>query len=175
MEYVSRCPACSSLVRPGQDWCTLCHEDLRPPELRPSAALPAPAEEELDPLEAPLTLLVADRAPEAEPSPVQASAQAAVPVAPVGKHARQLDPDPVTAPDLVARVATPARALSPEDEIELAALIARLAAESPDPLGRVSSRLPETQAMRIVLALAVGGGVALVVILVTWVLGLIFG
>ena len=43
MEYVSRCPACSSLVRPGQDWCTLCHADLRPPQLE-VAELPASAE-----------------------------------------------------------------------------------------------------------------------------------
>jgi hypothetical protein len=176
MEYVSRCPACSSLVRRGQDWCTLCHTDLRPPELRSSAAAPAEIAEhvvehdvEVDPLEAPLAVLLALQE---RPQGIETAPDTA-PAASLGKHARHAAPDS-TGGD-AAPAEPPAPAASPLDEAEVARLLARLAAESADPIGGIVSRLPESQGARVVLALAVGGAVATLLILVSWLIGLVFG
>jgi hypothetical protein len=171
MEYVSRCPACSSLVRRDQDWCTLCHADLRPPELRPAASTEPVehAEGSVDPLSAPLNLLLADRQ-EAAPAPAPETVPGTAPV--TGKHAR-LEPPAVAEPGAGE---PPAGAVpAPSDEAELDLLIARLAAETQDPIGGIVSRLPETQTMRVVLALAVGLGVALVLIVASWIIGLVVG
>jgi hypothetical protein len=182
MEYVSRCRACSALVRRDQDWCTLCHTDLRPPERRPSAPpepsppVEEPADEPLDPLEASLALLLADRE--------AVAAVPATPTAPLGKHARGPEAAadlPVAVPTQVAgeRASAGVSALTgganPPDDAELALMIARLAAETGDPIAGAASRLPDSQSMRVALALAVGLGVAAVVIFVTWLLGLAFG
>jgi hypothetical protein len=151
MEYVSRCPACSALVRREQDWCTLCHEDLRPPELRPAAAsapeaeLAEPADALVDPLVAASPVLVDER-------PV---------VAPAGKHARPSAPVPAEAMTPVGKL----------DDAEIEALIVQLAAESPDPVSGLMSRLPESQSMRVILALMVGGAVATLLVGLSYLLG----
>jgi hypothetical protein len=46
---LDRCPKCSAAVKPGDPWCTLCYADLRPP------APPPPAPVAADPLTDPLT------------------------------------------------------------------------------------------------------------------------
>lgn len=155
MEYVSRCPACSALVRRDQDWCTLCHEDLRPPELRPSAAAqpgpeaesPEPADISADPLLAASSVLVDER-----PS-----------VAPAGKHAR------VSTTPVSPEAAAPVGKL---DDAEIEALIVQLAAESPDAVSGLMSRLPETQSMRVILALMVGGVLATLLVGLSYLLGI---
>ena len=153
MEYVSRCPACSALVRRDQDWCTLCHEDLRPPEQRPSAlAAAASIEDE----------------PEAEAEPLLSATSVLVeerlaPVAAAGKHARP------TAPEVPA--GTPEGKLA---DAEIEALIVQLAAESADPVSGLMSRLPESQSMRVILALMVGGGLATLLVGLSYLLGLFF-
>jgi hypothetical protein len=169
MEYVSRCPSCSALVRPGQDWCTLCHADLRPPELRPTAVAPVlsevavePAVEHADPLEAPLDLLLADPDAPADLPSGKHARHAAVPAAPAA----------LTSDGAVA----PSQSESPVDPVQLAEFMARLAAESADTsLGGFAGRLPQTQNMRMVLALGVGVGTALVLVFGAWLLGLVFG
>jgi len=158
MEYVSRCPACSALVRRDQDWCTLCHEDLRPPELRPSALAAAALTEdesdaEADPLLAASPILVDER-----PAPN-------VPVAPAGKHARPSTPE--------VPAANGAGKLEGKlDDAEIEALIVQLAAESPDPVSGLMSRLPESQSMRVILALMVGGTLATLLVGLSYLLGL---
>ena len=155
MEYVSRCPACSALVRRDQDWCTLCHADLRPPELRPSAAVDestAPTDS-VDPLLATASLLLDER-----PAHVE---ERLAPVAPAGKHAR---PSAVEVP-----AGTPEGKLA---DAEIEALIVQLAAESPDPVSGLMSRLPESQSMRVILALMVGGAVATLLVGLSYLLGL---
>jgi hypothetical protein len=155
MEYVSRCPACSALVRRDQDWCTLCHEDLRPPELRPAAtAQPGPETEptepadlSADPLLAASSVLVDER-----PS-----------VTPVGKHAR-VSTTPV-ATEATTRVGK-------LDDAEIEALMVQLAAESPDQVSGLISRLPETQSMRVILALIVGGILATLLVGLSYLLGI---
>ena len=166
MEYVSRCPACSSLVRPEQDWCTLCHADLRPPqpeveELRAPAESPAVeqdwTESDGEHLLEPSALMVADR-PVATDQPVA-----------LGKHARH------AAPEEPASLGESPLVGSPLPEAEISQLLAQLAAESPDPLGGMLSRLPESQGMRVLVSLAVGGTVAAVLVGICWIFGLIFG
>jgi hypothetical protein len=174
MEYVSRCRACSSLVRRDQEWCTLCHADLRPPQRRPSPVAEPAADVEVhavpvDPLEAPLALLLAER------GPAEVDDIAAVPAAPLGKHARHADPQPAPAVRASAGVSALTGGANRPDDAELTAMIARLAAETSDPIAGAVSRLPESQGMRVVLALAVGCGVAAVLILATWLLGLVVG
>jgi hypothetical protein len=179
MEYVSRCPACSSLVRSGQDWCTLCHADLRPPqvevaqlevqELRTSApAETTPAVEHdwiehegAEQLLEPTTLLLADRALTSAPVLERPA---------LGKHARHAAPEEPASP---GQFGAPVGTRPPESEI--AQLLAQLAAESRDPLGGVLGRLPESQGMRVILALAAGSALAVVLVAVAWILGLIFG
>jgi hypothetical protein len=80
------CPSCGATVRAGDPWCTLCYADLRPKPPAPPA---------VDPLTAPLDVLVA-AAPAAAPEIAAAAPEVAVaapapvvPAAPV---------DPLTAP-----------------------------------------------------------------------------
>lgn len=40
----ARCPACSAVVRPDSDWCSLCYHDLRPPETLIPAASSIPSQ-----------------------------------------------------------------------------------------------------------------------------------
>jgi hypothetical protein len=149
MEYVSRCPACSALVRRDQDWCTLCHADLRPPEQRPSAAAEEPAAptDTLELLPSAAAALMLDERP-------AAAAQ------PAGKHARPSGPE--------APAGVPEGKL---DDAEIEALIVQLAAESPDPVSGLMSRLPESQSMRVILALMVGGAVATLLVGLSYLLG----
>jgi hypothetical protein len=179
MEYVSRCPACSSLVRPGQDWCTLCHADLRPPqpevdELSTPAAAGGQdwADGGLEQLPGPADLLLADR-PVATVPPVTAD-----PPAVLGKHARHAAPQEPEAQGqqsvpFGSQGGSPVGGVLPEAEVSQ--LLAQLAAQSPDPLSGVMSRLPESQGMRVLAALAVGGVVASVLVGISWILGLILG
>jgi len=155
MEYVSRCPACSALVRRDQDWCTLCHEDLRPPELRPSALAAAALTED---------------EPDAEPDPLLAASpvlvdERPVTVAPAGKHARPSAPEVPAAKDA-------GKLEGMLDDAEIEALIVQLAAESPDPVSGLMSRLPESQSMRVILALMVGGTLATLLVGLSYLLGL---
>jgi hypothetical protein len=175
MEYVSRCPACSSLVRPGQDWCTLCHADLRPPqrqaeelEATPSAGGQDWADGGLEQLPEPAALLLADR-PAVPPV-------AAEPPVVLGKHARHAAPQEPQSPGQAGvggHLGSPVGGVLPEAEVSQ--LLAQLAAQSPDPLSGVVGRLPESQGMRILAALAVGGVVASVLVGISWILGLIVG
>jgi hypothetical protein len=153
MEYVSRCPACAALVRHGQDWCTLCHADLRPPPVRAARVEP-----------------VADE-PVAAVDPVASVGEVGA-VGPVGKHARRTADDVVRGTVDTASVTAHT---SPIPEAVVAQMLAELAAESPDPVSGLMSRLPETQTMRVVLALVVGSVVALVLVFGSWLLGAIFG
>jgi hypothetical protein len=166
MEYVSRCPACSSLVRPGQDWCTLCHADLRPPERRAPAPVEPPELLEHDwaePLPEPTALLLADRPQTSDPITDLSSDPLGAQPPVVGKHARHAAPE------------EPAVAGGALPDAEVSQLFAELAASSEDPLGGVLSKLPESQSMRVMVALAVGGTVAVVLVGVSWILGLVFG
>jgi hypothetical protein len=176
MEYVSRCPACSALVRRDQDWCTLCHEDLRPPEQRPSAAVQAepatdPSAHELD------GPMLGDAAADSDPLLAARSVlvdERPAPVAPAGKHARPADPQVSAVAPQVGH-ATPAGTSEGKlDDAEIAALIVQLAAESPDPVSGLMSRLPESQGTRALLALMVGGGLATILVGLSYVLGLFF-
>src|SRR5262249_39077655 len=133
-----------SLVRPGQDWCTLCHADLRP-----QPRTPEPVPEPVQPLP--------------DPEPLVLAESVAPAAAPVGKHARHAAPEPEAA------------TAEPVPEAELAELMAVLAAESADPLGGMLSRLPESQGMRVLVALSVGGTVAVLLVVVFWLIGLVFG
>lgn len=162
MEYVSRCPACAALVRHGQDWCTLCHADLRPPPVRAARVEPVDVE------------------------PVDVGLVDAVPA--VGKHARRSAEDVTGGGDVASAgphaahgvrgtvdTASVTAHTSPIPEAVVAQMLAELAAGSPDPVGGLMSRLPETQTMRVVLALVVGSVVALVLVFGSWLLGAIFG
>src|SRR3954454_10581871 len=86
MEYVSRSPACSSLVRRDQDWCTLCHADLRPPEQRPLAAAEEPAAptDTLELLPSAAAALMIDECPSAAAQPAGKHARPSGPEAPAG-------------------------------------------------------------------------------------------
>jgi hypothetical protein len=57
------------------------------------------------------------------------------------------------------------------DDAEIEALIVQLAAESPDPVSGLMSRLPESQSMRVILALMVGGAVATLLVGLSYLLG----
>ena len=58
------------------------------------------------------------------------------------------------------------------DDAEIEALIVQLAAESPDPVSGLMSRLPESQSMRVILALMVGGALATLLVGLSYLLGL---
>lgn len=124
-------------MRPGAQWCTLCHTDLRP------AAEPVPVPEpELVTLSEPLPLS----------RPVSVPELVSVPGSPPvgrGKHARR-DPsyDETTAVTEQPR----------EQALGTDAMLALLAAESAKPLGALASRLDSSGAKIGVMA----GGVVLV-------------
>jgi hypothetical protein len=86
------CPSCGSVVRPQQEWCTLCLHVLRAPEPEPQPE-PAPAPE---PVRA--AIPVPDLGPTQEP---QAAAE----------RAAGADPDPKPAPSLPPEVEAAATAL----------------------------------------------------------------
>ena len=77
----------------------------------------------------------------------------------VGKHARAVEPETPTG----------------VDPATMSELMARLAAESGEPLGGLLARLPESQGMRILLALGVGGTLAVLFVGICWLLGLVLG
>lgn len=52
---LDRCPKCSAAVKPGDPWCTLCYADLRPPAPPPP---PVPPPVAADPLVDPLPTLI---------------------------------------------------------------------------------------------------------------------
>ena len=163
----TRCPQCVGLVRPGQQWCTLCHADLRPAPEPVAQELPvadlsaAPAEQaptSYDPLTDPL---LGDVAP--------ASTPALTPVT-SGKHARH------AAPAHAAGEATPAdgsvRPTLGEREIE--AMIAELAAQTDPPLGGLAGRF-DSRSAKVLLAVGVCLGAMGCLLVGAVVLASIFG
>ncbi len=132
-----RCPHCSSAIRPGAAWCSLCHADLRSDEER-AAAEPAPVEvaEELerdDELE---------RDEELETSPARVG----------GRHARRGSAGPA---DAVAMSAEP----DPLAEVDVESMLAALGGQ--DPLAGVAGRFSS----KANIAMFAFGGAALLTVL----------
>ena len=118
----------------------------------------------------PRPLLTEDE-PEAEAEPLTAATSVIV------DERLPLSPP---SPRLPPRASTPAplpprwrgRPEGKLDDAEIEALIVQLAAESPDPVSGLVSRLPESQGMRVMLALMVGGGLATLLVGLSYLLGL---
>ena len=95
-----RCPECSSLVRAGSPWCSLCHADVRSDEEKEAARAEA------------ALLEAAVDSPAREPAPTTVEAAGAGAEAPRGRHAR-----PSTLPlkvDSPAAAGTTALATAPD-------------------------------------------------------------
>jgi len=122
------CPRCHAHVRAGSEWCTLCYGDLRPAPAAPEAS---ETSETFGAAETP--------APEVE-VPAVAPARR-------GKHARSAAP--------AGAPSGPAPGTSVDDG-EIDRMLARLAAESAQPLGRLAGRF-DSPASKI--GLMVGGTV----------------
>ena len=143
MEYVSRCPACSALVRRDQDWCTLVPRGPAPTRaasVRRRRRVDRP--HRLGGPAARNSVAPARRAPRARRG-------AARPGRAGRKHAR---PSAVEVPAVRPRQAGGRRDRS-----------ARSSSwpRSPDPVSGLMSRPPESQSMRVILALMVGGAVVM--------------
>jgi hypothetical protein len=101
---LDRCPACGAAVRPGDPWCTLCYADLRP-AAPPAVEVPVP-----DPLTGPVAGQPAGSAyppappdplavlPPATPDPLTAPLTGPVAGQPAGSAYSPAPPDPLTAP-----------------------------------------------------------------------------
>lgn len=148
-----RCPKCSAAVRLGDPWCTLCYADLRPPAPEPPPPPPPPAvPPPYDPLSDPLAM----------PSPVTSA------------------PDPLAAPRAVAGPTWPCATCG---------AVNPMAHDTCDGCGSpFLSGLREQQGPLLELPVvgditqlgrgqrfALAGGVVLTVILLTLLLGLLFG
>jgi hypothetical protein len=125
----ARCPDCSSLVRPGMAWCTLCHADLRSDEEKAAAAA-----------EASLVLAHSGGAESAEQADAADGTDAPqvtqAPVASRGRHARPA-PEAEAMPAVLAKL--PAKL--PADRIELDADAAAVATAA-----ETDAKLAELQA-----------------------------
>jgi len=147
-----RCPTCGSLVRPGADWCSLCHADLRP--VAEAAAVDPVG---VDPV-------VADHAAvEAPPIEVTSAAAATVGASHRGRHARSSvdeHPSGASAADLALAKAG----------IDSSTVAAMLAADGSKPLSVAAGRIADRQQK--VVAIVVGTvGLMAVGFLVLYVLG----
>ena len=136
------CPRCGASVRAGSQWCTLCYADLRPPPDPQHPAVVAAAE-----LGVPTGLAPADQAPAALALADLALAGAAPQPVSRGRHARREPvPDEAQAEGL--------------ERLDVDAMLAQLAAQSPQPMGGLLSRLDSTGAR---VGLMIGGVVAFTV------------
>ena len=106
-----RCPDCSSAVRPGVDWCSLCHADLRPPEDRSVAAAMLPAAPDVG-------------APEATDEELELAG--GVPSA--GRHARRVLPVETRIESVLAEPVAAFRGSDPLASIDVEGMLATLAA-----------------------------------------------
>jgi hypothetical protein len=143
-----RCPACGSLVRPGADWCSLCHADLRPaPERTPEPALVDVAPVEAAPVEshavhaAPAGPLAVDA--------VQDEVSTAVGGPRRGRHARATVEEHASG-------ASPADVALAQAGIDAGTVAAMLAADGSRPLASAADRIADRQHR----LLAVVGGMA---------------
>jgi hypothetical protein len=140
------CPRCGAHLRPGAQWCGLCHANLRATTVR--AAAPAAAGvtvpvAALDLAEVSVTLQetpVPTAVASGGPDPITAVEPAPVPAAGRGKHARpdaaEEPPPPPPAPGRGRR----ALAVD-EDALGTEAMLALLAVESSKPLHGLAGRL----------------------------------
>jgi hypothetical protein len=136
----TRCPRCAALVRPGQDWCTLCHTDLRPAPEPPAVPLSERHQEGL-------SAEVADPDPLTTPDlaalgPVE---QAGKSLPLHGKHARHA---------ASATESGPGSGAAALDDETIQAMLAQLAQETDDPLALVAGRF-DSRAAKVAFALGV--------------------
>jgi hypothetical protein len=186
----TRCPECSSLVRPGMAWCTLCHADLRSEEEREAARAEADlvlahsgasADEEDSALvtdTAPQAAPVASRGRHARPGPAVVAPPAALPAATAGRTDVELDPDAAAAATAAATAAETDAKLAELQAagIDVESMIAMLAIDRrSDPVSTFVEQRLSTKGSRAIAIIVASVTLTSLGILSMYVLGTFFG
>jgi len=129
-----RCPHCASAVRPGAQWCSLCHSDLRSDAERAAAAPVAVApSSEPEPERVPDLELQLATSAALGTAPTAAEAESS---APSGRHARRALAAPGTRPTaplgdgLTATAGDAEGQVDPLAQVDVEGMLAALASDS---------------------------------------------